>query len=220
MRRRPLVLFVPALCGAAAAAAHAQPKPAALPQRNLLVEVRLSDAAGAAAHAAGADDGAVEIGSDGRVSGRAAGGVQTRSRDAALRSVQQLRVLNGSRGTLRLGVAEPVHWLRIGWTPQGPSVLGLGSSWSDTGRGFMVQPSWPGGDAPVTVEIEAEFSQPTTTGGMSSVRSLATLALPLGAWVAVAETSAAEARRERGTLATRELAARCLLLLEMRVSLP
>lgn len=217
---RRLVLLAAGLACAAAAFPQSRLSSSTLPLRNLLVEVRMGDAASLGSSSAGVESGAVVIGSDGRISGRAGVGAEARSRDAGLRSTQQLTVLNGGRGALRIGSAQPVQWLQIGWTLQGPAVLGLGSSWVDTGRGVVVQPRWPGGDAPVTVELQAESSAATAGGSVDSASTLTTLALPLGAWVTVAESGQAESRRERGVLSTRELAAERRFVVQMRVSIP
>lgn len=218
--RRLVLLAAGALC-AATALSQSRPPSSGLPLRNLLVEVRMGDAASLASSTAGIESGAVVIGSDGRMSGRASVDVDARSRDAGLRSMQQLRVLNGGRGALRIGSSQPVQWLQIGWTPQGPAVVGLGSSWVDTGRGIVVQPRWPGGDAPVTVELQAESSSaPGADGSIASASTLTTLALPLGEWVTVAESGQADSRRERGVLSTREMAAERRFVVQMRVSLP
>lgn len=215
--RRALLAAAGMLCVASAAA---QSQATKLPLRNLLVELRQGDAASLDVSAAGVQQGAVVVGSDGRASGRAGVGAEARSRSASGQSVQQVTVLNGGRAALRMGTSQPVHWVQIGWTPQGPAVVGIGSVWVDTGRGVVVQPRWPGGDAPVTVEVEADSSTPTAAGGTAGSRTLTTLALPLGDWVTVAETSDAGMRSERGTLSTRELAASRRLLVQMRVSAP
>ena len=217
--RRGVLVAAMALAWAPSAG-FGQSRPASLPMRNLLVEVRQAEASSLDASAAGVERGAVVIGSDGRVSGRATLGVEARSGSAGAQVSQQLTVLNGGRASLRMGTAQPVQWLQVALTPQGPAVVGLGSSFVDTGRGVLVQPRWPGGNAPVTVEVEVESSAPTREGGTAGTRSLTTLALPLGEWVTVAETGESGTRRESGTLSTRDVAAGRRLVVQMRVSAP
>lgn len=203
---------VAALLLAASGLAHAQ---AALPLRNLLVELRQSDEASLQRESAGA--GAVVIGSDGRVSGGVTIGAQTRSRDAAGDSVQQLRVLNGGRGSLRLARAEPLEFVQVWWTPQGVQAMPA-TVWAETGRGFVVQPRWPGGAAPVTVEVSAEGG--SGTGAAERSQLLTTLQLPMGEWVTIA-SSAATRSSERSGAATRDIGTRrSAFVVQMRVTAP
>jgi hypothetical protein len=199
---------------AAAALAQAQ---SALPPRNLLVELRQSDEASLQRERTGATGGDVVIGSDGRVSGGVTIGAQTRSRDAAGDSVQHLRVLNGGRGSLRLARVEPLEFLQVWWTPQGVQAM-PSTVWAETGRGFVVQPRWPGGAAPVTVEVSAEGG--SGTGGAERSQLLTTLQLPMGEWVTIA-SSAATRSSERSGVATRDIGTRrSAFVVQMRVTAP
>jgi hypothetical protein len=65
------------------------------------------------------------------------------------------------------------------------------TQWVDTARGFEVRPSWPGGQAPVRLEIRAEIGSeaPTDASGHSAgPRRLVvstTVRVPLGEWFAI-----------------------------------
>lgn len=198
---------------AAAGLAQAQ---AALPLRNLLVELRQGDDASLRRERAGGAGGAVVIGSDGHVGGGIAIGAQSRSRDAAADGVQQVRVLNGGRASMRLARAEPLEFVQVLWTPQGVQAM-PSTVWTETGRGFVVHPRWPGGAAPVTVEVSAEGGD-AAAGERSQL--LTTLQLPLGEWVTIA--SSAEARTtQRGSFATRDVETRRSgHVVQMRVTAP
>jgi hypothetical protein len=204
-RHSAAALLLAAACGAA----PAQP----LPLRNLLVELRQSDASAVQREGAGVG-GSVVIGSDGKLSGGAGIGAQARSRDAAGDSVQQVRVLNGGRAGVRLARAVPLEFVQIAWTPQGAQVL-PSTLWTETGRGFVVQPRWPGGAAPVTVEVSAE-------GGAGSERSqvLTTVQLPLGEWVTIASSANSASERRGGAWSTHEVERSGSLVVQMRVTAP
>lgn len=84
---------------------------------------------------------------------------------------QSVRVRNGARAALHTPrpVALPTgDWVFGGRTPG----VAQTRRWVDAGRGFSVTPAWPGGGAPVTVEIAAHGATAVAT----------TLVLPLGEW--------------------------------------
>jgi len=160
-----------------------------LPMRNLLVEVRQTqDEAGE--QITGVTGGSVTIRSDGTIQGGARASVTTRSRDAAGQAVQQLMVLNGGRGSIRLSQAVPYQFARIVVTPRGIEATPA-TVWHDSGTGFIVQPRWPGGTQPATVELSAEAG---------ATQLLTTVQLPLGDWVTIAR-SAAESDTSGGRFA-------------------
>lgn len=215
-----------------AALAHAQGQTPRLPLRNLLVEVRHGDAVQLEDRQLGAAG--VVIGSDGRVAAQGGVGASARSLDAARDTVQQVRVLNGGQAALRVGVTLPLQWLEWAWTPQGPVLVG-GTQWVETGRGVVVRPSWPGGDAPATVEIRSEASgqvpggapsryapdgQPWAAGSIDRASVLTTVQLPLGEWLTVARSGDAGQASERGVLSTRDVARGREQVLQIRVSAP
>lgn len=187
--RRRLLQALPAAALVLAGAARAQPA-AALPPRNLLVEWREQAASQAAREAAGLRGGSVVIGSDGSVHGQARMEIVGRTRDSSVDSLQQLRVLNGGRGSLRLVRAAPLQFYEVRWTPRGAE-LTPASLWAESARGLVVLPRWPGGDAPVVVELRAE--SPGEAGAGAGLQLLTTLQLPLGEWVTVASSAQAQA---------------------------
>ncbi len=194
--------------------------------RNLLVELRQTDETSASGQSAGVSGGAVVVGSDGRVSGNVGIGAQARSRDATRDSVQQLRVLNGGQGSMHLGRSTPLQFLHVVWTPQGAQVMPA-TSWTDTGRGFAVRPRWPGGNAPVTVELSAESGSfgASTSGGAAGPTShrqtlLTTVQVPLGEWVTIASTDTSSSDRRSGTFASSDAERSRRQLVQMRVTAP
>lgn len=205
-----------------------------LPLRNLLIELRQGDESSFEASGAGLRGGAVTVGPGGQVSARAGVTLESRSGGSTLGSAQQLRVINGGQGSVRIGASVPMQWLQWVWTPQGPAVI-AGSQLVETGRGFVVQPRWPGGDAPVTVEVRSEASQmasggmpsryqfdgrPQPEGTVSRADVLTTLQLPLGQWVTIASSGEQAQARERGVVSTREVASERRVVVQMRVTLP
>jgi hypothetical protein len=159
-----------------------------LPARNLLVEWRVSAAA-----TDQRDSGAIVLRSDG--SGTRAGvSVDTRSGERSRDGVQRVLVLNGASATLRLTQAVPWQFVQAAWdrgpasSPRGQGVA-LGTQWIESGQGLQVQPRWPGGAAPVTVELHAESAAPSADGSAAREQLHATLQLPMNQWVAVAQRS-------------------------------
>lgn len=198
-----------------------------LPQRNLLIEVRQGDEAALGVSGGGLSGGEVVVGSGGQVSGRAGVQIESRSSSSSLGTTQQVRVLNGGRAGVRLGQALPLQWWEVIVTPRGPQVVSQ-TTWAEAGRGFTVLPRWPGGEAPVTVEIQAEsgsVSQPGALqplgqppGAVNSARTLTTVQLPLGEWVTVASSGEADVERSRGGLSSREAQRSRRWVVQLRVS--
>ena len=207
-----------------------------LPRRNLIIELRETEAAGAAIPEPGAG-GAVVFGSAGGV---AAGGVQvaTQRRSGALASGQRLLVLNGAEAEARVGRREPMQWLQWAWTDRGPEMIG-GGEWVESGRGVRLQPRWPGGGAPVTVTIRHDVTATRSPGlpsrfdpdgqprseptGLDGIGVLTTVTVPLGEWIAIASArtgdEAAERREAPGTVSSRDAVLERRVRLEMRVGL-
>lgn len=160
---------------------------AAPPQRNLSVEMRVNDEQGDAQREA---QGSVSIGSRG---GRAsAGGAVTLHSGSSRQfsdSAQRVLVLNGGRATLRLAQGLSVDDTEVWWTPWGPGAV-VRSQWVELVNGMQVQPRWPGGDAPVTLEIAAHSAgraAPNSGQPLPPQASVfTTVQLPLGEWVEVA----------------------------------
>lgn len=103
--------------------------------------------------------------------------------------------------------------------------------WIDLGQGLIVTPRWPGGRAPVTVELEARSSEPAQPGGAYSgqldpdgqVRRTevsSTVSVPLGEWTVVARNGGQSSNTQSGTLSTRSLDESRSEQLEIRVTAP
>jgi hypothetical protein len=217
--RRALRCALLWLGSCAAAGAFAQST--GLPLRNLLVELRQTDEASASRQSAGVSGGTVVIGSDGQVSGNVGIGAQARSREASRDTVQQLRVLNGGQGSVRLARSVPLHFLHVVWSPQGPQVMPA-TQWTDVGRGFAVRPRWPGGQAPVTVEVSAESGSLGGSTGSAVPRQtlLTTVQLPLGEWVTIASTDSSASDRRSGVLSSSDAERSRREVVQMRVTAP
>ena len=210
MRRR-LFLVAGSTC---IGLAHAAP-----PQRNLSVEMRVADDQADAQRDA---QGSVTVGSRGsrpNVGGSVT--VQSGSSRQMSDSTQRVLVLNGGRATLRLAQGLQVDDTEVWWTPWGPGAA-VRSQWVELVNGMDVQPRWPGGDAPVTLEIAAQSAGRATPHSGQPLPPQAsmftTVQVPMGEWVEVARVqgrqstvsnsgfSAATASRQRS--------------LQVRVSLP
>jgi hypothetical protein len=152
MSPHPLLLAAALLAAAATAPSHGQH--AALPLRNLLIEVRQGEGSTLTQRSAGVDGARVEV----DTAGGARGSFDARARNSTISSsgqaTQQLLVLNGGSAALNIGTSTPLQWLSWVWTPSGPRQVGA-SHTVDTGRSVQVQPSWTGGDAPVRVELRS-----------------------------------------------------------------
>lgn len=196
-------------------------QPPAMPQRNLIVEVRQTQAEATDTPGAAATGGAVVTRSNGSITGTAPGSVTTRSRDASGDTTQRLTVLNGGHGSIRLSQSVPLQFLDVAWSPQGTTVL-PSTVWQDTGAGFVVTPKWPGGGKPVTVEISVESSVPGVDQSSSSARVLTTVQVPLATWVTIARSGALQTNTQTGTDAATASTQQATqhLAVQLRVSLP
>jgi len=211
-----------ALCVAAAAwiglaAAQAAPP---LPQRNLSVEMRISDDSSDARRDATAGA-TVTIGSTGRVDAAGAATVRSSSQQQGLGTVQRVLVLNGGRASLRLAQGLTVDDTEVFWTPWGPGAA-VRSQWIELVNGMEVAPRWPGGDAPVTLEIAAQSAgRATQNSGQAlppQLSTFTTVQVPLGEWVEVAQLQGRQSSVSRsGFSAATSSRQRSL---QVRVSLP
>ena len=161
---------------------------AAPPQRNLSVEMRVSedqaetqrDAQGSRSRSAAA---AAAIDAGGSVT------VRSGSSRQAADATQRVLVLNGGRASLRLAQGLQVDDTEVWWTPWGPGAA-VRSQWVELVNGMEVQPRWPGGDAPVTLEIAAQSAGRATPNSGQPLPPQAsvftTVQVPMGEWVEVA----------------------------------
>ncbi len=192
---------------------------AAPPQRNLSVEMRVSDDQADAQRDA---QGSVTIGSRGgrpNVGGSVT--VQSGSSRQASDTAQRVLVLNGGRATLRLAQGLQVDDTEVWWTPWGPGAA-VRSQWVELVNGMEVQPRWPGGDAPVTLEIAAQSTgraMPRSGQPLPPLTQVfTTLQVPMGEWVEVARLQGRQTASVSGgfgaATASRQRS------LQVRVSLP
>jgi hypothetical protein len=149
----------------------------AVPQRDLLLEVRETDtiAAGTGWYVSNSDVSAAHM---------------------------QLRVQNGSYASLLLGITRSWQlWQELPSAERdGPGMPTSGPSmeWVASGQRLTVQPRWPGGREPVRLDFKAESSvrDPSVAADSAElaqrreVRLTTTLLAPLGRWVTLATSRA------------------------------
>lgn len=191
-----------ALCVAAVSLLVPLAVQAAPPQRNLSVEMRVSDDQADAQRDA---QGSVSIGSrGGRVDAGGAVVVRSGSSRQATDAMQRVLVLNGGRATLRLAQGLQVDDTEVWWTPWGPGAA-VRSQWVELANGMEVRPQWPGGDAPVTLELAAQRSAPGVPPPQGTRAALppqwtvvTTVLAPLGEWVGVAQVASRQSTTVSG----------------------
>lgn len=215
----------------------AQAQPASLPQRNLLVEWRMSSSSDQQRQGGGLRTGEIIVDSRGGVQGRAGAVVTSTTRSRSETGLQQLQVLNGGKARIYLGNSRPVTQWQFGVggpggtnlvNPQAaPGGAPAWQAWSsttlvDTGRGITVRPRWTGGQL-VTLELEARVAQQSPygpDGQTESTEVMTTVQLPLGSWTAVAQRGGQVQQSRRGVLSTEDVSRDEQEVLEMRVSAP
>lgn len=169
-----LALALPALLAA-------QPQPAPLPLRNLLIEVRQDD---------GRSENRERIGAD--VNVRAQPGrnevdigitAGSRQSERSGRAQQQVLVLNGRPAAISLGSGVPLR-LRQFVTQGGIRRSVPGTVWLQAGTGFTATPIWEGGET-VYLELAAtQGRQPLAPqSGLSS-----TVLVPLDEWTTIGDS--------------------------------
>lgn len=215
-----------ALAQASSRTAPAAGRGPALPAVPLLVELRLADE---------------------RQVGGAQAGWRVGTRDLAAPPLEPvaLQVLNGQGGQLRLGQQAWLQWtatagrtVPAGRTPgaAGDPRGGAGGfvqteAWRvDTGQELqLLQVAWPGGEAPVRVELRWEATSADSAAlasgrppPLSSQRLVTTLQAPLNEWVTLARSGGAPESDARGgwTVSTRDAAQAPRRWLQLRVSQP
>lgn len=127
----------------------------------------------------------------------------TRSRDAAPPAeVATVRVMNGHEAAWQFDRARVRRDHDLVWTAQGQGVVSRDTVVHDA-RSLLATPRWPGGGAPVAVDLAVGSSSPDSAGDRvddvpadparpatrdTGLRT--TVALPLGDWVTVARVGA------------------------------
>lgn len=164
-----------------------------LPQRNLLIEWRMSGQGQSQMRNQGVRTGQIIVDSRGGVIGRTSIGTETVQTENQTDTVQQVQVLNGGRAHLYVGRSQPYTVWQWAWTGQagssgtlgaiGPQTGGAGNSTNSSGAGSPgsgVQPnatgnSYPGSVVPQTVWIDIGQGlsvRPRWAGGQSVVVEL------------------------------------------------
>ena len=186
----------------------ALPAQAELPRRDLTVALRQVE-----------DAGGVTLG--------------TQSREPLL-AMQQVRVRNGAKASLRLSQSIPMQWVQSASSQsESLSAGGVTASrnggsvnnavvWMDEGQSLTVQPRWPGARQAVTVEIEVQSAAVgDRVGGELPTQARShmntTVSAPLGEWVTIATTGGDNA--PRGVYGT-DPAGESRRLLQLRVLAP
>lgn len=173
----------------------------ALPQRDLVVEVR-----------------AVAAATGGGTAWDLSTGDASRERIVA----QRVRVSNGRSASVGLGVTRPVQtWQVLPGVWRG--VAAPATQWISAGQSLVVEPRWPGGARPVTVTLRATAARfdPTVAPGSATPperreASLeTTLDVGLGEWIVIATGGGAATTSGQG-IGTRDAASQAL---QLRVSL-
>lgn len=209
MQRRSALLLV-------LAALAAGPAAAAPPAVTLLVELRWVDSQLPASAQAGVRDGAVVVGTAGSVSPRGPGLVTSTAQPAPA-PVQRLLVRNGERARLTLTSVEPLQPVDavVEIDPSAAPASAVRRVYASPRpaqrrdvQSIAVQPSWPGGRAPVRLAFAVEDE---------AGRFESTLDLPLERWQAVARTGSASAPSARGTVSSRDAAGQPQRELQIRV---
>lgn len=239
--RRSLLALAAGMALAWSAPAWAQ-----LPARNLLVSWRVVSSVDAQQSRAGLRQGGLVIDSRRGVIGQGGVELSTRQLERDQQTHQQILVLNGRKARLDLRQQRPItqwQWVAqlgnggFGGGNGGPGgqqgaqpQVGLVAQtlWVDAGQGLVATPRWPGGKAPVTVELEAEspgqpgrpFTQDAQGTPPPRLVVQTALSVPLGEWVPVAQTNRQEEVQRRGMLSTQGTSSDEQAVLEIRVSLP
>lgn len=210
----------------------AQVRDAGLPLRNLVVEWRIAGQGQVQDSRVGVRQGRVIIDSQRGVVAQGEVQMGRWQTETQTQSVQQVQVLNGGRARLFVGRSQPYtvwQWAyvpaqRPGRDGRGGAVQAWGQTeWLDLGQGLNVRPQWPGGQAPVTVELDARASTQSAYEPDGQVRYsevVSTVAVPLGEWAVVARSGRRAQQARSGTLSTEAIDDTQSEQLEIRITAP
>lgn len=242
MRRRPLLT---ALLVAVAPLAGAAP-----PAVNLTVEWRTVSTASDERRESGVRSGGWQVDTRSGVSGQASVTWGRQARQADQQFDGQVTVLNGGRASLSLRrTAAITHWrwlasvdpaaaaasgasaasgrsglppgVQLTWVPD--------TQWIDRGQGLSVRPRWPGGGAPVELELDADV-EPAGLPGTAydpdgqvvarSARVRTALSVPLDTWTPIARNANPTREQHRGSWSSGDSRSDEAFELQIRVRRP
>ena len=156
----------------------------------------------------------------------------------------QLRLRNGGQAQTSWRRQQPVEWVSSTWAPganAGGAAIGRPAEahagvsrelhWLPAGRQITVSATWPGGSAPVAVEVVVDAQSPDgapTSGAVPpdtlQTRTAVSVLAPLDQWVTVARSATAEdagSAPPPGSIGTRPAAAPAVALqLRVRATAP
>lgn len=130
--------------------------------------------------------------------------VSSQPRDA-LMTEQSVNVRNGEKATMNVSKAMPLQWVQsVSVQSAALSTSGATANstsggvknalvWLEAGQSLKVQPNWPGGKQPVSVEIDVQTASVGQRNGselpdQSRSQLVTTVSLPLGQWVTIASS--------------------------------
>ncbi|MDC8785010.1 hypothetical protein [Roseateles koreensis] len=243
-RRQALRFLWRAGLGVASLALGVQGAPAAErgPRQNLWIEIRWVNSSLSGAVLAGTRDGGVVVGTAGSVSprGQISWSTQRHEDDATRHQTQRLLVLNGNTARLQLTEQVPIQWVDYGVEMDAAGAASAVSGRNNASPGgmagakvfaaprsgtvdkvseFRMTPRWPGGQQPVTVELQVQGAGNGGSNGNLQTRVDSTVSVPLGTWLTVARSGDALRASERGTLSSTDAEVRQVRELQLRVDL-
>jgi hypothetical protein len=120
------------------------------------------------------------------------GWTATRSRDAAPAPVTTVHVMNGHEAAWRVDAAHRQADYDFVWTAQGQGIVSHDTV-VHAARSLQATPRWPGGDAPVTLDLAVAASRPRADVSADRESALrTTVQLALDEWLTVARLGADE----------------------------
>lgn len=129
--------------------------------------------------------------------------------------LQQVLVINGGTAQIRLARAVPLQWVEAVQGPRGAATIVLRQAWAEAATGVVLRPRWPGGAAPVELEVSAEVATGTQQGSIGTQ-----VLVPLGEWFTLATDGSQRIASQRGTLSTHDIDTRTQRELQVRITRP
>ncbi|MEO8020963.1 hypothetical protein [Polaromonas sp.] len=189
--------------------------PAALPLRNLQIEVRQLRDSSQSQNALGAS-GNVRL-QPGQSGAHVNITAQNDQRNDSNHLTQRLLVLNGRSANIMLGNSVPLRLLHS-FVQDGVVRYGSGTVLVSAGSGFSAMPLWRGGDS-AELELAAVQNTRNAMSPPTDSRVVTTLVVPLNEWMTVAESDEAAAGNSSTPFNNTQSANRSALTVQLRVSL-